>query len=87
MQGERRLEAKRFDGAVGVLDAAYQLMNSLASSEGVEHAEAAVSAVQSRVRHCRCFKGLTSAALHAVSAPTLRSLPMKPLLQVCCCRR
>lgn len=49
MQGEKRLEHRQFEGAISILDAAYQLMSSLASSDGIEHAQAAVSAMLSRV--------------------------------------
>lgn len=48
-QGEKRMEQRRFDAAVSILDDAYRLLNGLAQGEDTEHAKAAVAAMQSRV--------------------------------------
>jgi hypothetical protein len=43
------MEQRRFDAAISILDDTYRLLNGLASSEGIEHAKTAVTAMQSRV--------------------------------------
>jgi hypothetical protein len=48
-QGEKRMEQRRFDAAVSILDDAYRLLNGLAQGEDTEHAKAAIAAMQSRV--------------------------------------
>ena len=48
-QGEKRMEQRRFEAAVSILDDAYRLLNGLAQGEDTEHAKAAIAAMQSRV--------------------------------------
>ncbi len=57
-QGEKRLEARDCERAATILDAAFQLLNSLADSEGLDHAHAAVQAMQARVSEASQCGGL-----------------------------